>query len=249
METAKNLQEFQINDQEVPSIVAQAIMNGDLVAINYTGSVYAFIFDCRNPQALKKAQKLKNRYRRSFTIHTNLSLIQKVVNHNLLTDEYASILRDLSKIKHIFGAKFIVRIPIDPQKVIDYKIPPQLLGVEEEDRNTMHIISMETGEHDRIQQTVLDKLKPIYQDLPPLLGMSSFNYTGEGSQNNPEISKKLCLDNNIPVLVHPQKYIGGLSYDIVSFTDQKSITIFRSQNIKESQERLKQLLKEAGFNF
>lgn len=249
METAKNFQEVQINDQEVPSIVAQAIMNGDLVAINYTGSVYAIIFDCRNPQALKKAQELKNRYHRSFTVHTNLPLIQKVVNHDLITDECASILSDLSKMKLIFGAKFIVRIPIDPQKAIDYKIPPQLLGVEEVDRNTIHIISMETGDYERIQQTVLDKLEQFYQDLPPILGMSSFNYTGEGSQNNPEISKKLALDNNIPVLVHPQQYIEGLSYDIVSFTDKKSWSIFRSQNIEKSQERLKQLLKKSGFNF
>jgi hypothetical protein len=249
MRTTNIFQEIQIDDQNTPSIVAQAIRNGELVAINYTGSVYAIIFDCRNPKALKKAQKLKNRYHRSFTIHANLSFIEKVINRDLLNHECAGILSNLSKVKNLFGAKYIMRIPIDPKKSFDCQIPPQLLGVEEQDHNTMHIISMETGEYDKIQQTVLGLLEPIYQNLTPLLGMSSFNYTGEGSQNNPEVSRKLALDNDIPVLVHPKKYIEGLSYDIVSFTDPKSWTVFRSQNLEKSQERLKQLIKKEALFF
>jgi len=245
--TAQELREIRIDDSDAPALIARTIEEGDLVAINYTGSVYAFIFDVRNPIALEKAQNMKNRFRRSFTIHADLDFIQMMVDWKKLNEKLSTILKDNRKVKKIFGAKYIVRIPIEPQKAELYGVPPQLLGVEPEDKDTMHIISMETGEYANIQRAVLEALKERNPDSPPLLGMSSFNNTGEGSQNDPTYSRELALANNIPLLVHPAKYISGLSYDIVSFADGNGWLILRSMDIEKSTRRLEQLLVKEGL--
>ena len=248
----KKLREYTVDNEKVSQIVADAIAQGDIVVINFSGKVYAALFDPRDKRGLSQAIVLKERTKeknKPFSVLGDFEVIAKVGDENkiehalftvltgvhrnaqnlvLPTDE---VIRFREKVIEMYGDQCFLRFSTNSKKIQAEDIPDELLGMSPEDSNTMHLVSVEGHSSYKIQKEILKKLSKKYPNKIPIVGITSFNKPGRPSIKTREEARDLALEKEISVLVHASKtHSEQGSYSIISVDQGKWGEKFRPGN-------------------
>lgn len=229
------LEHFHIDDENAQRAIAKAIIDGEVVAINFEGHLYALVCDARNPKAVENMYLAKNRPKhKTMSAMANLGIVCELTDMGELP-EHGAIKKlfsaeGKSKLIEIFAKNGFINIVLhkDASKHEKYKIPLELKSADLE-KEFFQVISVEKADNEehtgasKLQETVLKTLEDKHSAFG-LLAITSMNMSGiEESIISKEKAIEFCKKRGIKKIMHGP--------ELVTPQGSYSITKFRKNNL------------------
>jgi tRNA A37 threonylcarbamoyladenosine synthetase subunit TsaC/SUA5/YrdC len=192
--------------------VREQVLSGNPVPI-CMGEVYALICDARDPAAVEKVRKIKNRpSEKTFGVLLDSVTISRIVDYAQIHKAHHKFFNDSNLINKLFGAKGFIRFPLNNE----YDIPISVKA----DGIIQAFTFFGNDNAFFIEESLRRALKEKHPNGYGEILITSYNISGTGSITNKHSAHALTKSTDLGIHIDRSDSKGKGSYSIYMFGSQ-----------------------------